>query len=65
LGATVIMSTHDGIDLARTDGTDPTGGAHWQLRLADGSLLPEGIYLFRIRLINDTEPVVLKFLVIP
>jgi len=59
------MSTHDGIERARINGTDPTGGARWQLLLADGSLLPEGIYLFRIQLIDDTEPVVLKFLVIP
>ena len=59
------MSTHDGIDLARTDGTDPTGGAHWQLRLADGSLLLESVYLYLIRLMDGTESVVQKFLVIP
>jgi len=59
------MSTHDGIELARIDGTDPTGGARRQLRLADGSLLLEGVYLYLIRRMDGTEPVVQKFLVIP
>jgi hypothetical protein len=59
------MSTHDGIELARIDGTDPTGGARWQLPLTDGSLLLESVYLYVIRLMDGTEPVVQKFLVIP
>ncbi len=59
------MSTHDGIEGARIDGTDPTGGARWQLRLADASLQLEGVFLYLIRLMDGTESVVQKFLVIP
>jgi hypothetical protein len=61
----VIISTHDRIELARIDGTDPTCGARRQLRLADGSLLLEGVYLYLIRRMVGTESVVQKFLVIP
>ncbi len=65
LGATVIISLLDGIELARLESVDPTGGVRWQPRLADGRLLPEGIYLYRIRLPDGTEPVMQKFVVVP
>lgn len=65
LGATVIVLMLDGIELARIDGIDPIGGARWQPRLAKGSPLPEGVYLYRIRLMDGTEPIVQKFVVIP
>lgn len=64
-GATVIISLLDGIELAQIEAVDPAGGVRWLPRLPDGRLLPEGIYLYRIRLPDGTEPVVQKFVVVP
>ncbi|RMF35319.1 MAG: hypothetical protein D6747_02845, partial [Chlorobiota bacterium] len=65
LGATVVISLLDGIELAQLEAVDPTGGVRWLPRLPDGRLLPEGIYLYRIRMPDGTEPVVQKFVVVP
>lgn len=64
-GATVVVSLLDGVELARIEAANPTGGVRWEPRLADGRLLPEGIYLYRVRLPDGTEPVVEKFVIVP
>lgn len=65
LGATVVVSTTAGVELARLVCDDPTGGVRWVPRLSDGTLLPPGVYLYRVLSSDGTESVVQKFVVVP
>lgn len=65
LGATVIVTTLAGVEIARIPCTDPAGGVRWTPRAPDGSLLPEGIYLYFVRTPDGDQTAVQKLVVVP
>ncbi|GIV54344.1 MAG: hypothetical protein KatS3mg039_0862 [Candidatus Kapaibacterium sp.] len=65
LGASVVVTTLGGIEISQIPCTDPAGGVRWVPRLSNGSLLPEGIYLYAVRNADGSQGPVQKFVVVP
>lgn len=65
IGAAVIVTTLDGVEIARIYCDDPTGGVQWTPSFPRGEAIPPGIYLYRIQLSNGTEVGPQKFVVVP
>ncbi len=65
LGATVVVTTLTGVEIVRIPCTDPAGGVRWTPRAPDGSLLPEGVYLYFVRTPDGQQTTVQKLVVVP
>ncbi|MCX7929759.1 MAG: S8 family serine peptidase [Chlorobi bacterium] len=64
-GATLIVMTLGGVELARIVCDDHRGAVRWTPRTWDGQLLQPGVYLYRVRFADGHESGVQKFVIVP